>query len=73
MAELDKVKEIQKADFECNKKWAEHWEEFTMWEIRNSDTITDTQYHKKWKQYAMDGLVLDSKCMNKLKSLYNDG
>ena len=44
-----------------------------MWQIRNSDTITDQQYHKKWKQHAMDSLVLDSKCMNKLESLHNDG
>ena len=71
--ELEKVKEIQKADFECHKKWAEHWEEFTMWEIRNSDSITEQQYHKKWKQYAMDGLVLDAKCMNILESFFHDG
>ena len=70
--EFEKIKEIQTVDFECTKEWSKHWEEFTVWEIKNGDTTTPQQWDKKWKQYALDGLALDARCNDRMESLFND-
>lgn len=67
--ELDRLDQITEAQTLCHTLWIEHWKEFTEWELTQTN-ISEDRYYQKWKKYALDGLVLDDRCLNNLKDAH---